>query len=51
MILLLLNEDKNNIKDIIFYINSGNKYNKNEFYDKLFKYKSYLLFIFPLLNI
>ena len=50
-ILLFLNEDKKNINDII-NIKSGNKYNiKSEFGNKLFKYRSYLLLLFPLLNI
>ena len=51
-ILKLLNADKNYIKEIFKYIINGKKLHiYNKFEDKLLKYKTYLLSIYPLFNI
>ena len=50
-ILQFLNSDKNYIKTIYHYLKTGTKnIITNEYVDKLYKYKRYLLLIYPLLN-
>ena len=51
-ILQLLDSDKYYIKEIYHRINNAkNNDINNDFSDKLYKYKSYLLFLYPLFNI